>query len=157
MAASPRGADPGPGIAGELALVGALGALLLGGALVWSAGQLGAWLAHGRWPQLPVSGGLAVALRLPGQLSHPARAWPPALRPQLGPAPLFWAVLAVEMVAVLGVAVAGLAWWRSFVARGGQRGRRPGMASAAELRGELSARTRRRRAEQVRPGLDRAR
>jgi len=78
-----------------------LGAVLLAGLLVWTAGQLAGRLTHGRWPQVPFAEAGSVALALPGHLADPASSWPEPLRDQLAGPVGFYVVLAVLVIVVL--------------------------------------------------------
>jgi type IV secretion system protein VirD4 len=80
-----------------------LGALLLVGALVWSSGQLAGRLAHGRWPEVSLSEAGRLAVALPQNLADPAAAWPSPVRDQLAGAGLFYAVLLVTMILLVGI------------------------------------------------------
>jgi type IV secretion system protein VirD4 len=80
-----------------------LGALLLAAALVWSSGQLAGRLVHGRWPDVSLSEAGGIAVALPQNLADPAAAWPSSARDQLAGAGLFYAVLLVTMILLVGV------------------------------------------------------
>ena len=105
-------AHPRPGRAGTTedlltsAVLCLLGAVLLAGLIVWSAGQLAGRLSHGRWPAVPLAEAGAVALALPGHLTDPAASWPESVRAQLAGPVLFYAVLLVMASALLAAVIA---------------------------------------------------
>lgn len=88
------------GGASDGVLLGAIASLLVLGMLVWLWGGL-AGLAFGRgWPAVSIAQVAGILVRLPGQLAHPARAWPVPTRSKLpGPAG-FYVALALLLVAV---------------------------------------------------------
>jgi len=98
--------------AAMLALIGGAGALA---AAVWLWGGLAGLLFGGGWPQVAAGQLLAVMVRLPARLAHPAAAWPRAARVRLpGTAELYAALvmLAALMAAVAaGASRAGLLAW----------------------------------------------
>jgi hypothetical protein len=156
-----RAAGPlpgGPAGGGQLAAL-AVAAMVAVLTMVWSAGELSGWLAHGSWPTAPAPAGVAAFVRLPAHLAHSRRAWPISVRRQLGPAPLLWAILAVEAASAGAAMLVGWRCWRSLAARTPAFcGRaRPGLAGRAELGRALSARTRRHQASRIRPSLGRRR
>lgn len=81
-----------------------VGAVLLAGLIVWSAGQLAGRLSHGRWPHVRFAEAGSIALALPGHLTDPAASWPEQARDQLGGPVTFYAVL----VALVSMLVAAL-------------------------------------------------
>jgi type IV secretion system protein VirD4 len=93
------------------------GALLLAGALVWSAGQVAGQLAHGRWPSVALADAAGIAASLPSNLANPAASWPASVQNQLAGSALFYAVL-ILMVVTVAVALAGAALVFSRVGRG---------------------------------------
>ncbi len=113
-----------------LAVVGV--ALALGGA-VWLWGGLAGALFGAGWPHTSLPQLLEVIVRLPGRITQPATAWPPAARRRLpSPAGLYAALGIVAALAGAAVAVAS----RSGLAAAAFRRRRPGArwAGGAELR-----------------------
>ncbi len=115
MRAHPR---PGrPGTTEDLltsAVLCLLGAVLLAGVFVWSAGQLAGRLSHGRWPDVPLAEAGAVALALPGHLTDPAASWPESARGQLAGPVMFHAVLVVLASALLAAVIAVVLFGRRF-------------------------------------------
>jgi type IV secretion system protein VirD4 len=90
-----------------------LGAALLAGLLIWSAGQLAGRLAHGRWPQVAMAEAGGIAVALPAQLADPSSAWRPSARGELAGPVLFYCVLTLLLIAVaVGMAGAALLFRR---------------------------------------------
>jgi type IV secretory pathway TraG/TraD family ATPase VirD4 len=114
---------------------------------LWAAGQLSALVMHGTWPEAGPATALGVLVRLPGNASDPAHAWPIPARAVVGPAWLLYPMWFVLFSVALAVAIAGPAR----LARG--RLRRRGFAARSEIRGLLSADAVRGRVDVVRPGL----
>jgi type IV secretory pathway TraG/TraD family ATPase VirD4 len=85
---------------GLLALLGAAAVLL------WTAGELAGFLAHGRWPQVAIGDAPAVAAELVRHPSDPAGGWPPSARGSAPPAWLFYGLLAVLLAALVGAGLA---------------------------------------------------
>ena len=69
--------------------------------LVWLAGELAGWLWTRRWPPADGTDALIVLGRLLRDPGHPSLAWPAAARHDLAPAPLFYALAVVLLVAVV--------------------------------------------------------
>jgi hypothetical protein len=122
------------------------GAVVALGLVSWASGELSGFLSHHHWPKVPARQAPIIGIHVLAHLAHPANAWPPNQRMQLGPAPL----LTIMLLFTAGAALAaGL-----LVARTAHQlfanpriPALPGLATAAELRRELSA-TARRRAHQ---------
>jgi type IV secretory pathway TraG/TraD family ATPase VirD4 len=111
---------PGGGVGDDLAtlvvawLVLPLAAVVgVAGGLVWASGQLGAVVSGGGWPDVPVTQGPGIAIRLARDPGHPGTAWPPGARPDLGPVWVFYPVLALLVAMLVGVLVLGAWWWRT--------------------------------------------
>jgi type IV secretion system protein VirD4 len=84
----------------DVAMLALIGCVVAAGAALWLwAALAGVLFGHG-WPGQRVGELLGVAARLPGHLSDPASAWPPAVRARLPGAAGFYAALAV--LAALG-------------------------------------------------------
>src|SRR5436309_8754400 len=83
-----------------LAVIGCV-AVVLGTLWLWG-GLAGALFGSG-WPRVGPGGLLGVLIRLPARLSDPARAWPPAARPQLPRAGGFYGALGL-LLGVSGAA-----------------------------------------------------
>jgi hypothetical protein len=143
-----------PDATAELAIAAVIGVVFGVGSLLWVAAEMAGRVAHGHWPHLGLAGAAVAAIRLSGHLGQPRRAWPPAVRAQLGSAAVFWASLAAEIALLATFAIVAGRLVHAYHSNVRRRARRPGMASAAELRRELSVTARRRRAGIVRPSLD---
>ena len=150
--AAPASPRPPPGGSQDLWVlaVGAAAAAVAG--WLWAAGELAAALATGRLPPVGGSGALSVAVSVLSRPGHPGAAWPPGshVPGALG----YWATAAaIAALAVTAALVGTAAWHRA--RRPAQRagGRRPGFATPAQVRAELGAHARRRRAGTVRPSL----
>jgi type IV secretory pathway TraG/TraD family ATPase VirD4 len=135
-----------PWVALAVVCAAELGVLLAGAEL--------AALAFGAHQPLPhPSHVLGATVRLGHHLSDPAAAWPTA-EGALLPGPVaYWATTAaVQLALAVGAGWAATTWGRR--SRIGSRARgRPGFASRAQVRRQLSARAVRRRAPRVRPRL----
>jgi len=123
-----------------------VGGLAGAGASVWLAASLGGLLAHCRWPQL----GLSDAARaIPLLAQHPGQvdsAFPPALRPGLPGAVVFYAVLVVWLVLLAAAAVFALQFRHRTRSS-------PGWATRPQIRRHLSARAVQDKAPLIRPSL----
>jgi type IV secretion system protein VirD4 len=107
-------AHPRPGRAGTTedlltsAVLCLLGAVLLAGVIVWSAGQLAGRLSHGHWPAVPLPEAGSIAVALPGHLGDPAASWPEPARSQLAGPVMFYVVLVVLTSALLAAVIAAV-------------------------------------------------
>jgi type IV secretory pathway TraG/TraD family ATPase VirD4 len=104
------GDDPATVVVAWLVLPLAAAAMVAGG-LVWAAGQLAAVLSDQGWPGVPVTDGPGIALRLARDPTNPGAAWPPAARAHLGPAWVFYPVLALLVALLVGVLALAAWWW----------------------------------------------
>ncbi|MEU4824142.1 TraM recognition domain-containing protein [Actinomadura sp. NPDC023710] len=133
--------------------IGFVGALLGGASsfLTWLAGQLSGVLSGGGWPDSSPTDCLRITYNLLRHPNDPRSAWPPAAAAALGSAPIFFALLAVMLLATaLGayILIRLLLNWRRHRTF---RRLRLGFASGWEVRKLLSARTVQSKAAQVRP------
>lgn len=115
---------------GAVALVGA------GGLLLWAAGQLAGLLAHGRWPDAPLTAGFGIAVRWPAHVADPAAAWPAAARDQIpGPVLLYPVLVALVVAGIATSLLAVSAWGQHRAARPQrERDRSPLWARPAQIR-----------------------
>jgi hypothetical protein len=81
------------------------------GGLVWAAGQLSAVLSGHGWLEVPVTHGPGIAIGLARHPGDPAAAWPAVVRADLGPAWVFYPLLALLLALVVGVLVLAAWWW----------------------------------------------
>ncbi|WP_434740759.1 type IV secretory system conjugative DNA transfer family protein [Micromonospora sp. SH-82] len=121
--------------------------VMLGGGTLWSAGQVGGLLTHGRWPDSRPGDAPGVVVRIVVHPGNPARAWPPAARPALPPTPVLYGLWA----ALFSGAVAGFGVPTARVAR--RRVRRQGFATRKDLERVATAGAVLRRVDVLRPGL----
>ncbi|MDQ1416804.1 MAG: hypothetical protein QOF81_2417 [Acidimicrobiaceae bacterium] len=92
----------------DLVLLAGLGLAVAAGVLVWSTGEMVAFVHGGRWLDVSPATVGSILARLPFTLGKPAEAWPPAVHGQLPTEPWWYlAGGAVSLVAVLA-AMAGL-------------------------------------------------
>lgn len=129
--------------------LGIAGVVAAAGALVWAAGQLAGFAAHRAWPQVSFDVAPKLAWRLASTPGDPAAAWPTAVRDQLGPAPLLWAILVLLLVAPLPPLLLAV---RAIRGRGVGPAK-DGFCRRAPLAKHGSVRAARRRAPQTRPSL----
>ena len=94
--------------AGDVVAVAALGGLLALGAFTWLWGGVAGALFGAGWPRVAPGQMLAVMIRLPANLAHPARAWPGGARATLPGAGQFYAAFALlaGVVGTLGLGAA---------------------------------------------------
>ena len=95
----------------RVALVAAAGCLGFSW-LIWLAGGLLAFMATGRWREVPVTQAPVLLMRLMVHLNTPREAWPPLVRRSLPGSGVTDAWLVV-LALLAGVAVLWLAWHRS--------------------------------------------
>jgi len=150
--AAPSSRRPPAGGSQDLWVIGVGAAAATVAGWLWAAGELAAAVTTGRFPSVGGSGALSVAVGVLSRPGRPGAAWPSG---DHIPGPLvYWATAGV--LALLGVttALVGAAAWRRArrPARVGGH-RRPGFATPVQVRAELGARARRRRAATVRPSL----
>jgi hypothetical protein len=143
-----------PDVAAELAIAALMGVVFGVGSLLWVAAEMAGRVTYGRWPHLGLATAAVAAIRLPGHLGQPRTAWPSEVRAQFGSATVFWASVVAEIALLATSAIVAGRVVHAYHSNVRRRARRPGMASAAELRRELSVTARRRRAGIVRPSLD---
>jgi type IV secretory pathway TraG/TraD family ATPase VirD4 len=86
--------------------VAALGAVFIAGFLVWSAGELGGWLAHHTWPPLGLQAAPGAAIGLAQHPADPTAGWPPAARRDAPPAWLYYALLGLLLAVLVATAIA---------------------------------------------------
>ena len=101
-----RATNRGDDFALTIATVG-IGVVLAAASLVWLAGQMAAVAVHQTWPAAPVSQSIAILLRLPEHLSHPAAAWSASARDVVPGAAAVYLVLLVLLI-VAGCATSWL-------------------------------------------------
>ena len=90
------------------------------GGLVWLAGRLSAMLA-GDELALPVTAAPELAVRLAQRPAHVDAAFAAAgATGSPGPAPLFWAILLLLVLAVVALAVLAMRWWQAGGVHGGR-------------------------------------
>jgi len=121
---------------------------------LWAAGELAAALATGRLPPVRASAALSVAAGVLSRPGYPGAAWPPGshVPGALG----YWATAsALAALGATAALVGTAAWHRARRPAQQAGGRRPGFATPAQVRAELGAHARRRRAGTVRPSLGR--
>lgn len=96
---------------------------------IWMTGELGGWVATGRWPRVGAAGLSTAVRRLPASLADPARAWPPGSGVgRVGPVWFYtWALLLLA-AAVAGCLLAGRTGLLANRARGAR------WATAGDLR-----------------------
>ena len=110
-------------------LLAVIGGVLVVAGTLWLWGGIAGALFGSGWPGVGVGQLLGVLIRLPSRLSHPAGAWPAAVRPDLPGAGGCYAALVIVAAAGAGIAlIAGRAGGR-LVGAGGAR-----WARAGELR-----------------------
>ena len=114
----------------DVAVMAAMAGAIVVAVWAWAAGQVAGWLAGGRWPQVPVSEGAGVFLRLPGNLSDPRMAWPLTVRPGL-PGPALMYATAAGLVAL--PATVALVWRGSRARQNRRPGRGARWASGVDL------------------------
>lgn len=143
MRLDPHPGAPRPGLwqgatPWETALFAALGVAMTVAIGIWLCGQIAGLLFGDGWPAVSLAEAGGLLVRLPGNLSDPARAWPADVRPGLPGATGFYATVAL-LTAALAVAAFAL---RRVVAGtrrrgprgvGGSRGRSSAWATRREF------------------------
>ncbi|WP_431946603.1 type IV secretory system conjugative DNA transfer family protein [Micromonospora marina] len=135
-------------ILARLALAGIAALLVLSGTVtLWLAGQAGGLLTHAAWPDSSPADAPGIAVRLITNPGDPARAWPPAARDTLPPAPLLYGLWIVLLSAtVVGIGAVTMRVARRWV-------RRRGFAGRKDLDRVVTAEAVLRRVDVLRPGL----
>jgi type IV secretion system protein VirD4 len=126
-----------------LAIVGGIGTW------VWLTGQIAGLLFGLTWLDTGIADLPGIAFALPGTITDPAEAWPPAAQTHL-PGPVGFAIAALLAAAATIAAVTGLWKVTARFSGGGLRG----MASGAEIDKKLSAAAALRKAARLRPTLE---
>ncbi len=96
--------------AGQIALMVALGALLIVAGLVWGSTGLAGVLFGGGWPHMTISALAHAVMALPEHLANPRQAWPAPSRAGMSGPVGFYLTLAV-LVAGSAAVIAGI--WRA--------------------------------------------
>ena len=110
-------------------LLAAIGGVVAVAGTLWLWGGLAGAMFGSGWPAVGIGQLLGVLVRLPSRLSHPADAWPAAVRPDLPGVGGFYAALAVLAAAGTGITLMGGRIGRRFASGTGAR-----WARAPELR-----------------------
>lgn len=137
----------------DLLVVAVVGVGVGAGIVVWLTGEIAALLGLGHWPAISPGAGLAVVVRLPATLGHPAHAWPLGVRNQLPTAPWWYLGAAALSVFATSAVVVAAVW----LARQARRhtGAQPGAALGLRARPPTGRRSRPggRPLAPLRPGL----
>ena len=110
-------------------LLAAIGGVVAVAGTLWLWGGLAGAMFGSGWPAVGIGQLLGVLVRLPSRLSHPADAWPAAVRPDLPGVGGFYTALAVLAAAGTGITLMGGRIGRRFASGTGAR-----WARAPELR-----------------------
>src|ERR1700730_16750842 len=110
-----------------LALAGiGIGFVVAATLLAWGAGELGSLLIHGRWIPLAFDSAPPILFGLIQHPADPAAAWPAGVRGLVPPAPLYYALVVVLLLAEVGVLWLAAWLWLRYRQAGPTGGRREG-------------------------------
>ena len=127
----PQGGTRTPGDGDEWLALAILAVASVGGA-IWAGAQVSSMASAGHPVDVSLAEAMGAAIKLPGNFSHPAEAWPAEVRESI-PGPLaYWSVTSLVLAGVV-VLAAGI-WLRAGAGRiGTQRRRRLGVEIGARL------------------------
>lgn len=119
---SPLGGD-------EWIAVALIGAVMLATG-VWCGAQLSTLVTTGGWLDASIGDAVGAMVRIPGHASHPADAWPVAIRADVAGPTVYWLMTALVLGGQIGAVRSAPPQGRSYASRPTGDGGRDGCASA---------------------------